>query len=173
MFVEAKPKSSFSWGLDAGYFVSEKFQIGALYSAQKSELQLSGPNSWSDVGEGLDVQNIMATVAFHTGDFDSKTRFYVLGGIGATRYGNVSIVGPNGDTVQIDGRSKFATTWGLGAKMYPSPKVGVKLGFRWTPTDLGETADEWVCVYPTCDVTGTNTHFAQQLEFSGGVTLRF
>jgi opacity protein-like surface antigen len=159
VFVEAKPKSSFFWGLELGYFASEKFQIGALYAAQKSDLQLAGPNSWTNVGEGLDVQNMMGTFAFHTGGFDSKTRLYILGGLGATRYGNVTIVGPNGDTIQIGGKSKFATTWGLGVKMYPNPKVGFKLGFRWTPTNLGETADEWVCVYPTCEVTGTpSTH---------------
>ena len=152
---------------------ARRFQIGALYSVQKSELQLSGPNSWSDVGEGLDVQNMMGTVAFHTGGLDSKTRFYLLAGLGATRYGNVTFVGPSGDTIQIGGKSKFATTWGLGVKMYPSPKVGVKLGFRWTPTNLGETADEWVCVYPTCEVTGTNTQYAHQLEFSAGVMFRF
>jgi len=175
VFVEVRPKSSFAWGLDVGYFATEKVQIGALFAAQKSDLQFTVGDTFRQVGEGLDVQNFMGTVAFHTGDFDSKTRLYLLGGIGATRYGEVTFAGVNGQTAQTSGKSKFASTWGVGLKSYPSEKFGVRLGFRWTPTNLGETADEWVCspYYPvTCDV-GSNTQFAHQYEFSGAFLIRF
>jgi opacity protein-like surface antigen len=175
VFVEARPKNAFSWGLDIGYFASDKVQIGALFSSQKSELQFTVGDTFKQVGEGLDVQNFMGTIAFHTGDLDSKTRFYILGGLGATRYGEVTFVGPNGNSAQTSGTSKFASTWGLGVKSYPNPKLALKLGFRWTPTNLGETADDWVCspYYPGECTVGGNTQYAHQYEFSVGVALRF
>jgi opacity protein-like surface antigen len=175
VYMEVRPKNGFSFGGDLGYFLTEKIQVGALYSNQKSELQFTGPNSWVQVGEGLDVQNYMGTVAFHTGDFWQRTRFYVLGGIGATRYGNVTILGINGSAV-VGGRTKFASTWGVGVKHTPNDRLGVKLGVRWTPTYLGETADEWVCspYWPQeCSVSGTNSQFAHQIEGSVGVMIRF
>jgi hypothetical protein len=175
VFVEVRPKNGISYGLDFGYFTSEKLQVGALVAVQKSELQMTGPNAWAQLGEGLDVQNFMATVAYHTGDSWTKTRFYVLGGIGATRYGQVTILGIN-DTVVVGGETKFATTWGGGVKHYPNDRWGLKLGLRWTPTNLGETADEWVCspYWPReCTVGGTNTHYGQQYELAGAVMIRF
>ena len=176
VFVEAKPKNGFTWGADVNYFVNEKFEVGALYSIQKSDLQFTVGTAWKNVGEGLDVQNMMGTVTFNTGSFDSKTRFYILGGLGATRYGNVTLANINGENVQIGGKSKFATTWGAGVKYYPSPKVGVKGQVRYTPTNIKDTADEWVCApyYPTtCAAGGVNHQYASQWEFTGGVFLRF
>ena len=176
VFVEVRPKSTMSWGIDAGYFVKEKIQVGALFSNQKSELQYTVETTFKQVGEGLDVQNFMGTVAYHTGWSYSRTRFYVLGGLGATRYGEVTLVGADGLTVQTSGKSKFATTWGAGAKYYPSEKVGIRAGFRWTPANLGETADEWLCspYWPVaCAVSGDNTQYAHQYEISVGVVIRF
>ena len=172
-FFEIRPKSSFFWGIDFGYFVNDRFEIGALYAIQKSGLQYTTPKGFKDVGEGFDVQNIMGTFTFNTGDMRSRTRFYLLGGFGATRFGNVTIIDDNGSTSQVGGKSKFATTWGAGVKMYPSDRIGWKLGIRWTPTNLGDTADEWICGGGTCLVTGTNTQYSHQVEFSGGVTIRF
>lgn len=175
VFVEVRPKNSFSWGADFGYFVNEKLQVGALYAVQKSELQITGPNAWTELGEGLDVQNMMATVSYHTGDSWKKTRFYVLGGLGATRFANVTILGIN-STAVVGGKTKLASTWGLGVKHYRNERFGAKLGLRWTPANLGDTADEWVCspYWPAeCTVAGTNTQFSHQYELSGGVMIRF
>ena len=172
-FFEIRPKSSWFWGVDFGYFVSDRFEIGALYAIQKSGLQYTTPKGFKDIGEGFDVQNIMGTFTFNTGDMRSRTRFYVLGGFGVTRFGNVTILGQNGGTYQVGGKSKFASTWGAGVKAYPSDKFGWKVGIRWTPTNLGETADEWLCGGSACVVTGTNTQYSNQLEGSVGFTLRF
>jgi opacity protein-like surface antigen len=176
VFVEAKPKNGFTWGADLNYFVNERFQVGALYSIQKSDLQFTVGSAWTNVGQGLDVQNMMGTVTFNTGSFDSKTRFYILGGLGATRYGNVTLANINGENVQIGGKSKFATTWGAGLKFYPSPKIGAKAQVRYTPTNIKDTADEWLCApyHPaSCAAGGVNHQYASQWEFTGGVFLRF
>ena len=172
-FFEVRPKSSWFWGVDLGYFVNDRFEVGALYAIQKSGLQYTTPKGFKDVGEGFDVQNIMGTFTFNTGDHRSRRRFYLLGGLGATRFGNVTIIADDGSISQVGGKSKFATTWGGGVKMYPSDRIGWKLGIRWTPTNLGETAEEWICGSTACAATGTNTQYSHQVEFSGGVTIRF
>jgi hypothetical protein len=175
-FVEVRPKSGFTWGVDAGYFVTDKIQVAALVTSQKSELQYTVGTTFKQVGEGLDVQNFMGTVAYHTGDLDSLLRFYVLGGVGATRYGEVSFVGTSGQAAQTRGTSKFATTWGIGVKGYEHDRFGWKLGVRWTPTNLGETSDEWECapfLPVTCTVTGTNTQYAHQYEIAAAFIVRF
>ena len=176
VYVEARPKNAFSWGVDLNYFLNDKFEIGALYSIEKSELQFTVGTAFRQVGQGLDVQNMMGTFIFNTGDLKSKTRFYLLGGLGATRYGNVTLKTVNGRDAQIDGRSKFATTWGAGVKFLPSPKFGMKAQIRWTPTNIKDTADEWLCspyLPASCTVTGVNHQYSNQLEYTAGAFLRF
>ena len=175
-FVEVRPKSSFSWGLDVGYFVTDRIQVAALATSQKSQLQYTVGETFKQRGEGLDVQNFMGTVAYHTGDLDSLLRFYALAGLGVTRYGEVSFEGTRGQFAQTSGRTRFATTWGIGVKGYEHERFGWKLGLRWTPTNLGETSDEWACApfLPlACSVTGTNTHYAQQYEVAAAFIVRF
>ena len=173
VFAEVRPKSAFSWGLDAGYFVNDRFQVGVLFAQQESTLQVTGPETWRNVGDGFNVQNYHATVAFHTGDLETKTRFYVLAGLGATRFGQVTVGGPDGLSTEIGGITKFSTTWGAGVKVHISPRIGARLGVRWTPANLGETADEWVCAYGVCAVDGTNTQYSHQVEIAAGVAYRF
>lgn len=175
-FVEVRPKSAFSWGLDVGYFVTDRIQVAALVTSQKSQLQYTVGETFKQRGEGLDVQNFMGTVAWHTGDLDSLLRFYALAGVGATRYGEVSFEGTRGQIAQTRGRTKFATTFGAGVKGYEHDRFGWKLGVRWTPTNLGETSDEWACApfLPlACSVTGTNTQYAHQYEAAAAFIVRF
>jgi hypothetical protein len=175
-FVEIRPKSAFSWGLDVGYFLTETVQVAALVTSQKSELQYTVEQTFKQRGEGLDVQNFMGTVAYHTGDFRSLVRVYAQGGVGATRYGEVTLVGEGGQVAQTRGRTKLAATLGLGVKGYEHDRFGWKLGVRWTPTKLGETSDEWVCApfLPlACSVTGSNTQYAHQYEVAAAFLFRF
>jgi opacity protein-like surface antigen len=118
----------------------------------------------------------MGTFAYNTGYYKSTTRFYVLGGLGLTRYGNVTLKTIDGKDAQIGGRGKFATTWGAGVKYRVNPMVGLKGQIRYTPTNIKDTADDWLCspYWPaTCTAGGVNHQFASQLEFSVGALLRF
>lgn len=160
--VGLKPKSSFSWNFDLGHFVSPKIEIGGLFAQQNSQLQFNNASgAFKTVPKNWNVNNIDGTVAFNTGNFDSKARFYVLGGLGFTRYTSQTIdlqnpILVNGGSVssfEIRGATKFNTTWGAGAKFYPAPKFGLKMGVRWTPTALGSLSDEWLCgPYLNCAV---------------------
>ena len=168
-------KSSFSWNFDFGYFANEKVEIGAVFAQQNSELQFSAQNgAFVTVPENWNVNNIQGTVAYNTGTSQSKARIYFLGGLGVTRYTSKDLLGPNGQTFETRGATKFATTWGAGVKLYPAPAFGMKLGVRWTPTALGSLTDDWLCgPFGNCEVVDVDRTWSRQLEVAVGALLRF
>ena len=95
-------------------------------------------------------------------------RPYVLGGLGATQYGSLdTAVG------QIGGETQFSTTWAAGLKMFPSPKFGIRLEGRWTPTYIKTDPEGYWCdPYWGCYTVG-DAEYANQVELSGGIILRF
>ena len=45
IYNEIGPKDSFSWGLTAGYFVSEHWEVEFLYDQQMSKLEVKGAHT--------------------------------------------------------------------------------------------------------------------------------
>jgi outer membrane protein with beta-barrel domain len=171
LYNSIDPDDSFSWGADIGFFINENTSIGALFSQQSSKMLLGGSTE-REVGD-WSVQNYHGVVTYHFGDLDATARPYVFGGAGMTHYGSVDFVGVGGERRSTGGESQFSTTWGAGVKVYPSPKVGLKLGVRWTPTYIKSDADGWWCdPYWGCYVVG-DAQYSNQFEFSGGLSLRF
>ncbi len=170
IYNEIGPKDSFSFNANIGFFVSETTEVGFLWGRQKTTLEVLGTVT-REVGD-QNVDNYHGYVAYHFGDPDAKARLYVLGGAGATRYGSVpfqvgSFVG------ETSGETQFSTTWGLGVKLYPSPRFGIKLGARWTPTYIKSDAEGWWCdPYWGCYVVG-DAQYSNQFEFGGGIVVRF
>jgi hypothetical protein len=166
-----EPKDSFSYALDIGYFLNDTWEIGALFSQQKSKLVVGGGIE-REVGD-WSVNNYHGTFTYNSGDADSGARFYFLGGAGVTQYGSVDFTGVGGDAREIGGETKFSTTWGAGVKIYPGRSAGLKLGVRWTPTYIKSDAVGWWCdPYWGCYTVG-DAQYSNQFEFSGGVTFRF
>jgi outer membrane protein W len=170
-YNSVEPKDAFSWGLDLGFFVNEHVSVGALFSQQKSQMVLGGATS-REIGD-WSVNNYHGIVTYHFGDSDATARPYVFGGVGATQYGSFDFVGAAGQQREIGGETQFSTTWGAGVKIYPSQKVGLKLGARWTPTYIKSDAEGWWCdPYWGCYVVG-DPQYSNQWEFTGGLSLRF
>ncbi len=170
-FSRIDPKDAFSWGARIGFFATPNVEIGALFSSQATQLEISGVANTIELGDEK-VYNYHGYVAYNFGDSDASVRPYFLGGLGATQYGtvNVNIGGVQRD---IGGNTKFSTTWALGVKLYPSKSVGLRLEGRWTPTYIKSDATGWWCdPYWGCYATG-NAQYANQFEMSGGITLRF
>jgi opacity protein-like surface antigen len=164
------PKDSVSYGLNIGFFVSPNVEVGFLWDRQNSKLEVGGTNT-VEVSD-LKVDNYHGYVAYNFGESDASVRPYVLGGLGATRYSDISFSAA-GQTRQIPGQSKFSTTWGAGVKVFPGRSFGLNLGARWTPTYIKSDATGWWCdPWYGCYVTG-NAQYANQFELSGGITLRF
>jgi hypothetical protein len=165
------PKDSMSWGLDLGFFVNENFEIGGLFSQQMSNMVIGGATE-RELGD-WNVSNYHGFFAYNSGASDSRARFYILGGLGATSYGTVNFVAVTGQNREIGGETKFSTTWGAGFKLYPSERIGLKFGARWTPTYIKSDAVGWWCdPYWGCYTIG-DAQYSNQFEFSGGLSLRF
>jgi hypothetical protein len=169
-FDSIDPKDAFSWGARLGINLSPNVEVGFLFSDQSTTFQIGGSQT-IDLGD-VSIRNYHGYFAYNFGDSDATVRPYVLGGVGATQYGSVSV---NVADVQhdIDGNSKFSTTWAVGLKAFPSPKFGIRLEARWTPTYIKSDANGWWCdPYWGCYVT-SDAQYSNQFELSGGVVLRF
>ena len=169
-FDSIDPKDAFSWGVRLGINLSPNVELGFLYDAQSTNLQLEGTKS-VEFGD-VTIRNYHGYFAYNFGDSDATVRPYVLGGVGATQYGSVSV--NVGDTQRgIDSSTKISSTWALGLKAFPSPKFGIRLEGRWTPTYIKSDATGWWCdPYWGCYVT-SDAQYSNQFELSGGIILRF
>ncbi len=169
-FSRVDPKDSFSWSARIGYLASENVEVGGLFGMQMTSVELGGTSKLK-LGDEK-IYHYHGYVAYNFGDEDGRARPYVLGGLGATQFGSVA-ASVGGQQRNIDGLTKFSTTWALGVKVYPSPRVGVRVEGRWTPTYIKSDATGWWCdPFWGCYVVG-NAQYTNQFELSGGLTLRF
>jgi opacity protein-like surface antigen len=169
-FDRIDPKDAFSWGIRLGFMMTENVEVGGLFNEQSTSLELGGTTAVKLGDEKL--YNYHGYIAYNFGDPRSKARPYFLGGLGATQFGSVA-VNVAGQQHDIGGTTKFSTTWALGVKLNPGPRVGIRLEGRWTPTYIKSDAAGWWCdPYWGCYVVG-NAQYANQFELSGGLTLRF
>ena len=159
------PKDAFSWGGRLGFLVNENSEIGVLFNMQSTDLEASGLVSRTIPQT---VYNYHGYFAYNFGDVDATARPYVLGGLGATQYGSLET--PAGD---IGGETQFSTTWAAGAKVFPSPRFGIRLEARWTPTYIKSDPEGYWCdPYWGC-YTVAEAEYSNQFELSGGITIRF
>jgi len=171
LYDRIDPKDSFSWGAQIGFLVSENVEVGFLFNQQQSKLVLGG-QATREIGD-QSIYNYHGYVAYNFGYGDSTVRPYLMGGLGATQYASFGFTGADGEQREIDGSTRFSTTWGAGVKVFPSPSFGIRAGVRWTPTYIKSDAAGWWCdPYWGCWVVG-DAQYSNQWELAGGVTLRF
>jgi len=164
-------KDGFSWGLDFGFDTGEKIEVGFLYGQQLSTLRLEG-TSTQNVGD-LTINTYHPYVGFNFASPDAHVRPYFLIGLGATNYGSVNFTRADGTTGATGSKTQFSTTWGVGAKVYGSGKIGARFGLQWTPTYIKTNSDGWWCdPYWGCYVTG-DAQYSNQFQFNAGLSYRF
>lgn len=169
-FDRIDPQNSASWGLRLGYMVNENSEIGFLYDQQSTKLDIGGTATVT-LGD-MSVHNYHGYYAYNAMDEDAKARPYFLFGLGATQFGALTATNA-GTQRNIGGTTKFSGTAGLGLKLYPSPKFGIRLEGRWTPTYIKSDATGWWCdPYWGCYVT-EKAQYSNQFEMSGGIIIRF
>jgi len=165
------PKNSIMYGFSVGFFVSPNAEIGFLWRRQATELTVSGTSA--DKLSDINIDGYHGYGAYYFGDPEAKARPYIMGGIGMTRYGDVSWTQAGGVQKSVSGNSQFSTTWGAGLKVNASPNVGVKFGIQWTPTYIKSDAAGWWCdPWWGCYVIG-DAQYSNQFEFVGGLSFRF
>ena len=168
-YTRIDPKDAFSWGARIGFLATDNWEVGALFSLQSTTLELGGTSAL-EVGD-LSIYNYHGYFAYNFGDADAPVRPYLLGGLGATQFGSLKT--SVGAQREIDGNTKFSTTWAAGLKLFPSPNFGIRLEARWTPTYIKSDAVGWWCdPYWGCYTVG-DAQYANQYELGGGITLRF
>ncbi len=165
------PKNGFAFNLSIGYNFSPNWEADFIYAHQGSSLEIGG-TATRTIGD-MSVQTYHGAVVYNFLDEHARVRPYVLGGLGATNYGDVTFTDSTGLSRSISGQSKFSTTWGGGVKIYATPNVGLKAGVRFTPAYIKSDSAGWWCdPYWGCYVVG-NAQYATQIEIGGGVTFRF
>jgi hypothetical protein len=163
--IEVGPKDAFSWGARLGFNVSPNIELGFLFASQSTDLEATGIINRTIPQT---VYNYHGYVAYNFGDSDATVRPYFLGGLGATQFGSLDTAAG-----QIGGETQFSTTWALGLKMFPSPKFGLRLETRWTPTYIKTDPEGYWCdPYWGCYTVG-DAEYANQFELSGGIIIRF
>jgi hypothetical protein len=161
-------ESGMSFGVHFGVFVTENAEVGFQWARQDSVLQAQ--NGRTEDLTDMNVDNYHAIFTYNWGDEDATARPFLFGGLGATTFAPQAIGG-----FDIDGETQFSGTWGGGVKVYPSPSVGFTATARWTPNYIkSDPAGVWCSPYwfYGCYVVG-DAQYANQFEFSGGVSFRF
>jgi opacity protein-like surface antigen len=160
------PKDSQSLGLTFGVRVTPAFEVEFLWSRQYSQLEVRGTGT--TLSGTMNVDNYHGNFVFNFANRDAPVRPFIFGGAGATSYGDAAFPGKT-----VQGISKFSWAVGGGLKAFPSPHVGFKGMFRWTPTHIKTVGTGWWCdPWFGCYPSGT-AYYANQFEFSGGIVARF
>jgi len=165
--VDSGASVNFTFGVN----VTPNSQVEFLWARQNSRLQADGPGGKLPFSE-LGVYNYMFNYVYHLGQNDARVRPYFFGGLGATNYsfGDILVAGAAGN---IDGETRFSTNFGGGVKFYFTPKIGAKVGVRWTPTYIkSEAAGVWCDPFYGCWPLVDN-QYSNQFETAGGITVRF
>jgi hypothetical protein len=164
-------KDAFSWGFGVGINLTENAEAGFLFSQQMSTLGVDGTRS-REIGD-MNINSYHPYFAYNFGEVDATVRPFVLGGLGATNYAGVEYTRVNGQTGTTGSETQFSTLWAAGVKVFPSPKVGLRIAAQWIPTYIKSDAAGWWCdPYWGCYLVG-DAKYANQFQFSGGVTFRF
>jgi len=169
IYDRVDPKDSALYGFSVGYLI-ENVEVGFMYSTQASKLVLGGTAD-RELGD-LTVNTYHGYFGYNFGEPDAPIRPFLFFGLGATSFGEVDTV-IAGQNRTISGESQFSTTLGGGVKFFFSQHVGARAAFRLTPTYIKSDAAGWWCdPYWGCYLVG-DPQYSNQVEFSGGVTVRF
>ena len=169
-YTRIDPRDELSWGGRVGFFATPNLEVGALLAVQSTTLELGG-NSVLEIGDER-IDNYHGYLAWNFGAPDATARFYLLGGVGATRFGSVSATVGSVQR-EIGASTRFSTTWAIGLKAYANENVGIRLEARWTPTYIKSDSEGYWCdPYWGCYVVG-NAQYSNQFEVTGGLSLRF
>jgi hypothetical protein len=165
-----EPKDAAMYGFTVGFLVGEGAEVGFRWAQAPTTLQATGTND-REIGD-MSLNSYHGYFAFNFGETDSKARPFVLIGFGATNFGTIDATVAGGNR-SIAGETQFSTTWAAGVKVFPNPHVGLRLAMEWTPTYIKTDAEGWWCdPYWGCYLVG-DAQYSNQLQFNGGVTVRF
>ena len=170
IYDTVEPDDSAVYGFTVGVLVGEGAEVGFRWAQQPTTLLISGTTE-RELGD-MNVNAYHGYFAYNFGEADAPMRPFVLFGLGATNYSGVDVT-VAGVNRNLGGETQFSTTWAGGVKIFPAPRVGVRLAVEWTPTYIKTDSAGWWCdPYWGCYLVG-NAQYSSSFQFNGGVTVRF
>ena len=150
-------RGGFTWGLQGGWLLTPRWGIEALWTRQSSAQTIE-----TDAGSAelfsMTVQQLHGDVVYHLRPADARLRPFVFGGLGATFF----------SADDLPSETKFSLGLGAGVKYFRWDALGVRAHFRYKPTMMN---DEDAADF--CDPFGFCQGTLSQVEFAGGVVVRF
>lgn len=169
------PTSGLSYGVSVGFFATENVELEFSWARQDSTIQGKGPGVPATEFADLTINNYHFNFVYNLGDEDEMLRPFVFGGLGATNYSPGGLLYSPGDenaSGQVDGETRFSSNWGGGVKIFPTEHFGFRLAGTWTPTYIKTDPGGYWCSWYGCWLVG-EAKYSHQVEFSGGVVVRF
>ena len=149
-------RSAFTWGLQGARFFAPSWGAEVLWTQQSTALELGTANGKADLFT-MKVRQLDGNIVYQLGSAGSRWRPFIFGGMGATFF--------TADTVESE--TKLSLGVGGGVKFFPWRSVGARAQVRYKPTFLNDSDADF------CDPFGFCQNVLQQIEFAGGVTVRF
>ena len=167
IFRRIEVKNGLNYGVSLGYLLGEHGGVEFMWNHNKADTvaQFTGGGSELKVF-GLNTNQYLGNFLYHFSDRQTPLRPFVLLGLGATS------LSPDRDGV--NSITRFAWALGAGAKYNFTPRLGVRVQGKWSPTYVTSTTDGFWCdpFWGGCWAVG-NDHFLHEFDFTGGVTFRF
>jgi len=168
LYDRVDPADSVSYGFTFGVFATPQFEIEFMWNRQATTLDVTGVGAANELSGDLNIDTYHANFVYNLGDEDTRIRPFLYFGLGATNYGDAEFTART-----VPGVSRFSWGVGGGVKAFASPNVGFKGTLAWRPTYIKTDDYGWWCdPFWGCTVVG-DANFANQIEFSGGIVLRF
>ena len=150
-------RGGFTWGLQAGWLLTPRWGVEALWTRQASAQTIETDAGSADLFT-MTVRQLHGDVVYHLRPTDARLRPFVFGGLGATFF----------SADDLESETKFSFGLGAGVKYFPWDAIGIRAHFRYKPTMMN---DEDAADF--CDPFGFCQGTLSQVEFAGGVVVRF
>jgi len=148
--------AGFTWGGQGAYFVSDHIGFEVMWTRQSTAATMTTASGSARLFD-MRVDQVLGDVVYQLGKARASLRPFVFGGLGTAFL----------SAGEFATETKLAWTAGVGIKWFPVPRVGARAHLRYKPTRLNESSSN------ICDPFGFCQTSLQQLEFAGGLVLRF
>jgi hypothetical protein len=145
-----------TWGAQAGVLVTDRVAVEAMWTRQFAHMELSTSSGRASLFD-LTVDVIHGNVVYAFAGRRARVQPFVLGGVGASLFA--------ADDLQHETKLSWAV--GGGVKWFPIEHVGARVQARFKPTHLDASSSSF------CDPFGFCQNWLNQLDITGGLTLRF
>jgi hypothetical protein len=165
-YTRADARDSATYGFTVGAHIDWGIGVEFLWGRQASTLDVTGTGP--TLSGRMNIDSYHFHVVYEFGARENPGHMFVLGGLGATNYSGVVVPGGT-----APGSTRFSWAFGGGLKVYPSRRGGFKAMARFVPTYIDPLETGLRCdLTPDCWANSGAAN-SIQIEFSGGVVVRF